>query len=347
MRLLEYGLRGDRVSPQDYKYLYHLCDHHSFAYSVEANALKTRGSELSTTYDAAMNHIVGKSHLAFKFVLDAAPLITRYGAHYFDDRGYVGSELTSHNEREIRIETRVVEPLDQYLLGVCVMFDLFSESGFQWMLYRNPATVGGMFSHPSGAASRSIDYIISLRERNIPVWNYQMGKFFTAEQKQYLDDVKKVSDMNLSFTDSLELITQSHSVKDHTGEVIDPIVLKRMHMSPAIVKLLNSYYADKPLHDTDLTEVRSLIVKIIDMLRVGDNFKQTAISMIEQHGLFSIWTEPVQWGSIIQSIMATNYDDLLSDCKYYEKEIARKSANFHDLEYMRHTATSFGRMAER
>ena len=83
--------------------------------------LTSRGSEVSTTCDESMNHVVGKSHLSFKLVLDGTSLISNYGAHEYDDRGYVGNEMVSHNEREVRIETNTIHAFNAKITSGAIM----------------------------------------------------------------------------------------------------------------------------------------------------------------------------------------------------------------------------------
>jgi hypothetical protein len=340
MRLSEY--KGNTVSPQDYQYLYHLCDHHSYAYAMEHNALKSHTGELSTTWDRSLQHVVGRSHLDFKFVLDAKKLISQYGAHHYDDHGYVGSEYQSHDEREIRIETKIVTPLDNYLLGTCIMFDLFSEKGLQWLLYDNHKT-DGFLQASLDAAGRSINYLIQQEQKGIPVWIGNVGIGFTADQKSFLQEVKRISDLGVSFTDALEIISDIVPIKDHDGKIVDKHTYMRRHMAPTIVKLLNQYYAGRSYLQVKVPAVKRLVTRIIEILKVGDNFSKASVSIIEQYGLFSKKTQAAEWAGIIQTIMDMDEEGLVEICKFYK--------NVHDRteisKYSTHYGTSFGRLVTR
>lgn len=83
--LLAEDVKGPIVHTIRYRHLYHMTDHHGFAYSVDRNALRPRTQGyVSTTYDPKMNGFVGGNHADFKFSLDGKALARDYGCFKYD-----------------------------------------------------------------------------------------------------------------------------------------------------------------------------------------------------------------------------------------------------------------------
>lgn len=351
MRLFEFG-KGNSVQGLDYPTLYHLCEYHAFSYAIENNKILSHGSYVSTTWDATMNHIVGKPHTYFKIVLNGTKLIDQFGGFHYDDSALeIGGERrrrVSHNEREIGIGTREVKPLNEFHKGTVLLFDLFTEGGLQWLLYRNPGQKSGFMSTEISPTGRAIDtlyyHLFNLKK---PVWKMKVGNNFDARDIAFLKQVYRVARLDLPFAKSLEMLADAFPIRDHWNKQVDKQMLVRRHMAPKFVHLINNYFQDKPYAEVDADEVKSLIEKCIKEIDLGNNANAIIFNALNESGLYHATTEAVTWGGILKSCMDGDIDEILSDIAFFTKR-ALPRIEFLDrmgYEHSRHAGTDFGRGA--
>ncbi len=356
MKLFEYG-RGADVAPDQFPILYNLSDYIGFAYAIESNSLRSRGSYVSTTWDPNMNHVVGRHGTVFKMVLNGRLLIEDYGAFHYDDSGIeVGSngsrKRVSHNENEIGVNTRAVDPLSKYHLGTILNFDLFTEDGLQWLLYRNKGSDGGFMSEKRAATMQAIHIVYDhVFVRHKPIWYQKMGKPLANNQLAYLKDVYEVSERNLPFAQSLEIISDKYPISDWRKNVVDRETYIRRHMAPQMVKIINDYYQNRWYADVDLVAVRSLLDRCIKMLKLGSNAEAVIMHEIDVSGLLNPTTPAVIWGGIITDAMDGDIDEVIEMIRYEAKNThkIRKMWDERDGDpffgHAMHAGTQFGRGA--
>lgn len=273
MRLFEFGKGADITEPDKFPVLYHLCEYRSFSYAINNDVLKSRSNYVSTTYDEKMNSVVGKPHAIFKLVLDGKKLIDTYGAFHYDDSAIVigrnSRRRVSHNEREIGIATKHISSLTDFLIGTVLVFDLFSETGLQWLLYTNPGQSSGFMQKEISPSPRAIDtlyhHAFVLKK---PIWKRKVGESLTSKELHLLKEVYRVSKLDLPFTKALEHIAGKFPIVDLWKKQIDKETYVRRHMAPHMVKLLNTYFQSRRASSVDV----SMVKKIITMSgRVSDD----------------------------------------------------------------------------
>lgn len=359
MRLFELGKGKAISSSKEFPILYHLCDYVGFSYAMENDALRTHAyNYVSTTWNENMNAVAAKPFSLFKLVLDGS-LIDDYGAFHYDDyaieigdNGKRGKRV-SHAEDEIGIDTREIKPLSRYHKGTVLMFNLFSEAGLQWLLYRNKGHGSGFMRIETAATQQAIDTIhYHLFDLRKPLWKEKVGRNLSKEELRFLNEVHKIKD--LPFTKALEEITKQFPMVDHWEKPLDYETSVRRHMAPKAVALLNGYMADKKVHDIDVRVVRSIIQRIIEMLGLGHNAETVIMQTIEESGLLHPTTPPVVWGSIITSAMDGNVDDTLEMIRWFAERDQHRRTSWDartddDLiwKYSTHAGTEFGRRGER
>lgn len=321
MRLFEFGKGEAITSSKQFPVLYHLCDYIGFAYALEQDALRSRGTYLSTTWDEKMNHVEGRPFALFKFVVDGS-VIDHYGAFHYDDSaieiGVGGKRLgqVSHNEREIGIATTEVTPFSHYHHGTVLMFDLFSESGLQWLLYRNRGNRDGFGekNSPTKQAIHAIhDHLFVLKK---PLWKDKVGNLLTVEEMKLLKEVRRVSLLDLPFTKALEELADKLPIVDHQRKPVDRRTLVRRHMAPKLVELLNSYFADRLVRDVDVSKVRMIIEKAMKMLGLGNNAEAIIMHKIDTSGILHPTTPAVGWGSVITAMMDADIEEVCNTIDY-------------------------------
>ncbi len=343
--------KGDVAKAEEHRMLYHLTDSHGYAYSIAQNALKSTTTEVSVTYDPNMNHVGGKHHIDFKFVL-SRDVISRYGAHHYNDYyRYVGDSSRrkmSHKEQELRIETKAIEPLNEFLLGTVLLFPILSEKGVQWLLYDNEAMPNSLFSRHLSDAPRAVHSIYrQLYEWKKPIWKDKVGTLLSEQEMSFIRDAHEISVSGGTFKDGLIKLAEKYPLLDHWGKMLDPTTAKRQFLAPKLVKMLNGYYTTRKIKDLNMDEVKRLLVAIFEAIGIGNNATTVVMHAIEVNGMLHRATAPVTWGIIIKDLMDGDVEQALSDVAYLAKEDASKRV-WHDESDMfghgTHYGTGFGRL---
>jgi hypothetical protein len=353
MRLYEWDKKGKLVQPGSYGVLYHLTDYHSYAYTVDRDSLESREG-ISTTTNPKLNAIPGRDHYDFKLVL-SGKLIEDVGAHeYASHFQYVGSrKLHAHKEDEVRLDAHKISPIHPYVLGTVLLFDLFSETGIQWLLYGNGA-FKGLFSAEKSAAPRAVDMLHKhLHEWKKPIWSKKVGKLLTREEGQFINDAYAVSKRGGTFKDGMIELCGKYPIVSHWGKPMEVEAARRQFLAPKLVKLLNGYYVGRDRTKIKIPQVRKLIQRIFETLGAGDNAVATLMHAIEQAGLFHVMTPPVVWSGVIREVMNDDIEEAMKTIHFLGK---REAANreWHDRshpdDFIRkgsHDGTAFGRSSVR
>lgn len=311
MKIFE-DIKGELTHEIPYRYLYHMTDYTGFSYSVANDTLVARRQNyISTTYDKHNNGINGRMHYDFKFVLDASALASRYGAFTYDafttEIGVGGShKYTSMNEREIGINTAEISPLHSYVVGMVLLFKPLSQRGIQWLLYNNKST------------PRAIETLHTfLLDWKKPIWVGEDMHKPTQEELNFFKDVLRIHRDGGNFDSGLSILADKYHIVDHWGNSLDGTVVWRRKQSDAICDLLNSYYSGRRYLDVDLGVVKRILLKIMDILKLGNNISNVVLHAIESSGLLHKATAPVTWASIISDLMKGDVDEALATIHWF------------------------------
>jgi hypothetical protein len=350
MRLFELK-KGGTFYETKFDYLYHITDHHGFAYTVDQNALRgLRQGYVSTTFDPKKNGVFGYSHYDFKFVLDAKALVSEYGGFYYDHHIQVGDrrKLESLDEREIGVETKSIEPFDKYLLGVVLLMPMFSQKAIQWLLYDNSASRGFMGPDKS-AAPRTIETLYKVMvEWKKPIWMAAEGggqRKLTDQEIQFLKDVMAIHTRGGDFDAGMRKLAAKYPIKDHWNKDLDQTMVVRRQKAERIYMMFNKYYQDRRFDKVDPNVPRKLMAKVLDILKLNNNIGSVVMGALEDAGLFHQAIAPVDWGIIIKPLMDGDVDEALEAVEWVKKDKARHIQRYEDQpedrQYSRHAGTRF------
>lgn len=351
MRLYEYDKKGKKVGSGDYGMLFHLTDHHGFAYTVDRDSLESPAG-ISTTTNPKMNGVPGRWHYDFKFVI-SPKVIDVTGAHKYQAHfQYVNDERKWHkyNEDEVRLDAHKVSPISDHILGTVLLFDLFSETGVQWLLYGNYSNSGGMFSKKTSAAPKAVDMLYKhLYEWKKPIWKGKVGKLLSREEMQLIRDAYAISQSGGTFADGLIELCRKYPIVSHWGKPMDSEMARRQFLAPKLVKMLNGYYEGRDRTKIKIPQVKKLIQRIFEAIGIGNNAVAVLMHEIEQAGLFHVMTPPVVWSSIIRDVMDGDVEEAIKDAQFLGRREAG-TRKWHDDsgpdDFIRtgvHYGTSFGR----
>ncbi len=345
MRLFEIHNKGPVFYETKHKFLYHMTDHHGYAYTIDRDALRSlTGSHVSTTYDPNNNYIYGQNHADFKFVLNAKPLVSKYGGFEYDfhSRQSDGS-FVSLDEREIGINTQSIEPFKPYLVGTVLLFGIFTRKAIQWLLYDNPER---KHNYGKTAAPRAVEALyrqVMIWKR--PIWIGAEVRKPTAKEVAFLKDAFRIHERGGNFKDGMLALTDKWPVVDHFGRMLDGRTVARLEQSEEIYGILNAYYRDRPYTEVDPDHVRRLFKRSLDVLGLNANITTTIMHEIEKHGLFHPVMEPVEWGVVIKNLMYGDVDSAIEDIEFYADKKKTAIARFNDdpgyYQSARHVGTMF------
>lgn len=347
--------RGKRVKPSDYRTLYHLCDYIGFSYAVENDAIRSRGhGYVSTTWDPDMDNVVGRPFAVFKFVLDGEAIARDRVAFHYQDHGHYtdGSGIALHVEHEIGIDGPEL-PLSPYHLGTILRFDLFSEQGVQWLLYRNKRSRGSaLWSEENDATPQAIEtiyrHIFELRK---PLWKREAGVHLTADELRFLREAYRIRKSG-GFNAQLEHLADRFPMVDLWNERVDGDTYRRRHKSPEMVKLLNDYFSNRRVDQVDVGEVRKIIERCIDILGLGTNTSYSMKAALVRSGLYHPATPAVTWGSILTKAMDGDPEKVEDIIEFYVdhdrrlREIYDSALDTFSRSWI-HVGTDFGRGGNR
>jgi len=351
-----YG-KGEEVTSA--RFLYHLTDYHGYAYTIDQDSLKTlRSHYVSTTDNPKMNSVGGRDHYDFKFVLDGEAVLAKYKANRYVDSYQeidVGGRrrTKAYKEYEVGIETTAIEPLSTFLVGTILRFNLFSERGLQWLLYR-PTEFKGLFDAKRSAAPHAIKMLYrQLFEWRKPVWVGEQGKLLSRQEMSFIHDAHDIIERGGSFKTGFEQLADKYPIVSHDDEPVVGVDVRRMFLAPKLVKALNGYYRDRPRGKVRVDDVRKLLNHIFDVIGIGNNAVAIIMHEIDKSGLLHPSTEPVTWGGIISKALKGDVEDVISTIEWYGRNTARNREWYDqdgDEGYQAkasHYGTSFGRMGDR
>lgn len=348
MRAREFG-KGEEARSEDHAVLYHLTDYHGYAHSISNDFLQSTGG-VCTTWNPDMNGVGGRWHYDFKFVLSGKLLDSYGGDHYTDHFRYAGDDhWTPFEEDEIRLRTRKIEPLSDYLLGTIFLFDIFSEKSVQWLLYKNVETTG-FLGGDKAAAPRAIDCVYKqLFELKKPIWKREIGQPLDAQEMRFIRDAYKISKSGGTFKDGLIKLCARYPIVGHNAKPMDATMAKRQFLAPKLVDMLNRYYVDRKVSDIKVPQVKRLIERMLTAIGIGNNAVAILMHEIEQAGLFHVMTPPVVWSSLFRYALEGDIDEAIKSVRYLgerEKTMRDWHDNADEDAFIRngsHAGTMFGR----
>lgn len=316
-------LKEDRKGPTKrttkYRYLYHLTDHHGFAYSVEQNVLRSlRYSYVSTTYNPNMRTFVGGQHTDFKFILNGPKLAKTYGVFNYDFHAwYSDGTRRSLNEFEIGINTRSIEPLREFCEGLDLLFPLFSQSGIQWLMYDNPKT-NYLFDVPKSAAPRGIEAL----ETVMNVWKVPVTvdkRPMTNQEKDFIARVLEIHRSGGNFRLAMRRLVREFPILDHMGEELNRATVIRLQLGDKITDLFNKYFQNRYASDVKPDEVRALVMRAARALRLNPNWMGHVLAHAEKKGMFHPAIPVVEWSIVFRHLIYNDYEGAMKAIDYVTK----------------------------
>jgi len=349
MRLIELHKQGDTEYTTKYDYLYHLTDHHGVSHSIDSNSLKTlRNTYISTTYDPDMNRFVGGDHYDFKFVFNAKPLVKKYGAFEYDfQMTYTDGTSDSANEREIGIDTKIIKPLNRYLKGVVLIFDLFSQKSVQWLLYANPESRGGIFSGATKTASpKAIETLFHVMEDwKKPVWSKKVGQDLTNKERSFLKDVRTLHNRGASFQKGLLRLSEKYHLTDHWDKPLESDTVLRRQKANSITNMFNKYYTSRTIEEIKPEHIEKLVIRAMKMLKYGDNIISSIIGQAREANLIHPAIPPVEWSIVFRHLIDGEIEDAHEAIDYLANRNKRQIEYYDNGDEFarsaRHVGTSF------
>lgn len=308
---------GEIVYTTPYKFLYHITQAHGFAYTIDNNALKTSyQTGVSTTFNPKINDILGIQNPAFKFVLAAEKLVSKYGAYTYDfhtTKIGLGNSRSdaSLKEDEIRINTQSIEPFNEYLIGVVLLFDLFSRSGIQWLLYDNKE-YNGFMTRSLSAASRGIEALHKVMYVwKKPIFIGNVSHKPTNKELQFINDVYRIHKNGGDFRKGIYILAGKYNIKDFFGQEMSQKTIKRMEKTEQIVKKLNKYFSHKKYTNMNPKQTEKMFAEILNILHLNNNIKTVILQTMEEKNVFHPVIEAVKYTSIIRDLMYGDIDGAL------------------------------------
>lgn len=331
-----------------HKFLYHLTNHHGYAYTIDQNALRPlRQSTISTTYDPNNNSIFGYMHYDFKFVMNGRALVERYGGFSYDHFIRVGDEgMQSLDERELRLNTNEVSPFNEYLIGTVLLFKVFSQKSVQWLLYDNKSR-GGMFDSKTSPAPRAIEALYrQMFELKKPVWVGRQRRLLTNQEMAFLADAYHLSERGGDFAEGMRELSFKYPVKDHWDKDLDRTMVIRRQMASEIVSRYNGYFAGRKRKDVEPKEVKKLLRDSIRMLGLGSNAEAVLLHHAEACNLFHPYIAAVDWGVVMRELFDGDIEEAMEGMTWLHNDRQRNiewydsNPEFHGEAY--HVGTRFG-----
>lgn len=350
MRLFDLfeDIKGNINHNIEYDTLYHLTDSHGFSFSIDSNSLKSlRNYYVSTTYDKNMNSFVGGNHYDFKFILNGKKLAKNYGAFEFDYHfNYSDGSRSSANEREIGINTKSIEPLNEYVTGVILLFDIFSEKCVKWLLSDNNKHQSFMDAEKAQAppAIQTLK-TIALRWKK-PIYVGIEQRQLNKQEIEFLKKLFKLNSSGKNYKEALLALVNQYNIKDFDDEVLDSTFLNRRNKKDEITDMFNNFYRTHKVKDISETDVQKLVVDAMNMLNLNNNIQNTIIHCAKQYGMFGSHIPPVEWAIVFKDIVRGDIDGAIDSLEFCGKRNKRDNtwaSKYHDDdEYSYyHPGTSF------
>lgn len=336
MRLIEFTEKVFYESK--YEYLYHMTDSSGFAYAMAHDFLTAlRQKHVSTTFNPNINHIQGRDHIAFKFVLDAPLLLKTYGGYDYVDTytaiGTTGNSKKNYKEDEIRINTEAIKPLSSYLKRVVIMTNLFSAKMILWLSSRPSNDNHVKAEYPIKAIE---GIYAAIFEHNIPVsiMDYGKERDLTDTELDYIKDIHILVSKGMKSEEIVASLIDKYKIYDYDNKtVFNRNMVERKKRVKDIQSLLNGYYASRKYRDVDVNRVKNIISAILKILKVDQ--ADTIFKEMEDNKLFHPTTAPVDWSIVLKDIIKDEpFDEIIETIQWIGENNAHKREYFDDKDGM-------------
>lgn len=348
MKLVETSIRedvrGETVYTSPHRHLYHMTSSHGFAYTISRNSLESKNyGYVSTTYDASMNGFTGGHHAHFKFILNGQKLAQDFGCFSYDYHAtVVGSgERVSLDEREIGINTNKIRPFDQYVEGLVLLFNPFSQTAVQWMFYENSES-NGLFTRES-AAPRTMDMMIKFRdEMSLPIYLGPDHRMMNRKELQIFKDFEELHHDGADFDTAMREVAAKHPIVDHMRRPLDKTTVIRLQKADKITDMLNGYFTKVKLSDLKPQNTKRLLSNIFVFLGLGNNQTTVLMQTAEENNFFHPLVAPVDWGIVIRDAMYGEIEDAVDYMQRWQKKNQWSIDRYRDPEHRRYLSPHAG-----
>lgn len=310
--------------PKVYDNLYHLTNYKGLAHSVINNAISAlRTPTVSTTYDPTMNGVVGRDHYDFKFILDGRKIAETWDTRYHDEVVRLSNgTVESMNERELVVETKIIEPLDEYVKGIVILIPILSQKMIQWLFYRN--------NYIKGANA----LLTITNDWKKPLYKTDGKSFFKLDdnEKEFIKDAFNLAKRDVKYRRALYELSKKYNILSHDGDAVDKLSVLRRIIANKINKLFNAYYNGRVVTEVDPQYVRELVYKSLRALKLNDNIVATVMGAIEDAELFHPRTEAYHWSLVFDPLIKTgNVENALENIQYVKKELDRLKPSYENM----------------
>lgn len=345
MRIYEIrDTKGPITNISPYEKLYHLTDANGFGYSIEKNSLQTlRYDYVSTTHSPNMNKFVGGDFHFFKFILDGKKLAQDYGIFPFQFYTNQGEAL---EEFEIGINTKMIQPLREYLKGVVLIFPkgLFSYQALIWLTRYHLERKSGFLSSATSSAKPAIRTLAKLFQWNVPIWNQKEGQTFSAKEIELLKDILNCYKRKTSEDDCIEFLLGKYNIEDYFGKKYTRQRFVQEKMGPRITKMFNDYFSGRKYNNVDSDIVKKIVEDSLNLLDIGKSKTSYFLNLAEKYNLFHPVIAPVEWSILFREIIEENqknWEDTFKFISDRNKTAMKRFDEKNDDMQPIHSGTSF------
>jgi len=314
-----YQLFEKRIGPVEhttkYRRLYHLTDNYGLGITVETNTLRSlRQDYISTTYRRETNSILGRQAYYYKLILNAKKLAKNYGVFPYDHQiNIIGSgEKVSADEAEIGIETKKIDNIQDYLVGVVILTKPYTEHQILFLADINKNVRGGFDVEKTG----TIHAVTALNQLTVPLY-WQQGIDFiplTEKDHQYLRDIEKFLDViennktrQQRQLDLLELLLDKYDIKSDDlirgKESLDKQIIYRRRLIPKMMSEINSYFTSRYIQEIDPNYLKNMLIHFMKMMKFGNNTIAVVIGAAEKFNFFHPTVAPVAWTGVLKDLV--------------------------------------------
>ena len=336
--LFEYKT-GDTEHTTKYRRLYHLTDNYGLGISIETNALKAlRQHYISTTYRRETSSILGRHHYHYKFILNGKTLAQKYGVfpydHHVTEIGGGERNEVSANEAEIGIDTQIIEPLTDYLVGCVILSKPYTENQVLFLADINRNSRGTFDQEKTG----TIFAVSALLKLKVPLYWQDGSDFIPLNERdyQYLRDIEIFANevqndkRNARHLDILDKLLDKYDIKssDHFTKnmSLDKLITHRRRQVPKMMATLNGYFRDRKYKDVKPQALKSMLEYFMKLMGYGGNSIAMVVGAANESDFFHPTVAPVAWTGVLRDLIDGDIDgaiDNIRDEKVHEWQAKR------------------------
>jgi len=319
---------GEVEHTTEHRHLYHLTNNAGIGIAVEMDKLVAlRQYYISTTYRPTTVGIMGRFQYDYKLILNGKKLAETYGVFPYDHHvtqigdGQMGKKVSA-NEDEIGVDTRVIEPLSEYLEGVVILSTPYTEN--QVLFLADINKVEKDIHVETTETIHAVSALNQLNKKGVPLYWQVGGKFeaLTAKDHAYLHDIETMmQDIEHSKSrsqrhlDILERLLDKYDIKSNdigTPISLDRKVIFRRRLVPAMMRELNGYFSNRSIHKVDSKILKRMLDHFLKMMKFSTEDRMKILAAAKAHKFFHPVVEPVMWTGLLRDLVNGDIDNALA-----------------------------------